>query len=70
MEQQFLVKNFDDDDYVGEDELLAVVHDFIEENVLINVINKFLDEDTDYLKYKDREIRWLAAKVRFRAIKN
>lgn len=70
MEQQFLVKNFDDDYYVGEDELLEVVHDFIEENVLINVINKFLDEDTEYLKYKDREIRWLAAKVRFRALKN
>ena len=69
MEQQLLVKNFDDD-YVGEDELLEVVHDFIEENVLINVINKFLDEDTEYLKYKDREMRWLAAKVRFRVIKN
>lgn len=33
MEQQFLVKNFDDDYYVGEDELWEVVHDFIEESV-------------------------------------
>jgi len=36
--------------------------------VLINVINKFIDEDAEYLKVKEREIRWLAAKARFRAI--
>ncbi len=69
MEDGFVVKNFKDKDYMGEEELLAFVNDFIEENVLIKVINDFVDEDMEYLRVKDREIRWLAAKARFRAIK-
>lgn len=69
MEGRILVKNFTDDDYIEEEELLAVINDFIEENVLITIINDCIEEDTDYLKVKDRQIRWLAAKTRFRAIK-
>jgi len=64
-----MVKNFDNDDYNDEKELLKAVHDFIEENVLITIINEFIDEDSRYLKVKDRELRWLAAKARFRAVK-
>lgn len=68
MGEQVGAKNFNNKDYAGDEELLDIVNDFIEENVLIGVINKFIGEDTEYLKVKDREIRWLAAKARFRAI--
>jgi len=69
MEKQVMVKNFNGNDYIDEKELLVIIHDFIEENVLINIINEFIDEDIHYLKTKDRELRWLAAKARFRAVK-
>jgi hypothetical protein len=52
MEERFVVKNFKDIDYMGEEELLAFLNDFIEENVLIKVINDFVDEDTEYLRLK------------------
>jgi len=52
-----------------EEELLAIIHDFIEESVLKTIINEFVDEDGEYLKVKNRELRWLAAKARFRAVK-
>ena len=68
MGEQVGVNNLHNKDYSGDAELLEFVHDFIEENVLINVINKFIDEDTEYLKVKEREIRWLTAKARFRAV--
>jgi len=60
----------DNADCSSDTELLEFVHDVIEENVLINLINKFIDEDADYFKAKEREIRWLAAKARFRAIQD
>lgn len=68
MGEQVGVNSLDNKDYSGDTELLEFVNEFIEENVLINVINKFIDEDAEYLKVKEREIRWLAAKARFRAI--
>jgi len=54
--------------YSSDAKLLEFLYDVIEENVLINLINKFIDEDGDYLEVKEREIRWSAAKTRFRAI--
>ncbi|EKF86111.1 hypothetical protein [Methanobacterium formicicum] len=69
MEEQFLVKSLMKDDYVEEDHLLLLVTDLIEEYVLTKIINEFKDEDVDYLKVKDRQLRWLAAKARFRAVK-
>jgi len=64
-----LVKSLMKDDYVEEDHLLLLVTDLIEEYVLTKIINEFKDEDVDYLKVKDRQLRWLAAKARFRAVK-
>ncbi|WP_321423256.1 hypothetical protein [uncultured Methanobacterium sp.] len=69
MEEQFLVKSLMEDDSVEEDHLLLLVTDLIEEYVLTKIINEFKDEDMDYLKVKDRQLRWLAAKARFRAVK-
>lgn len=64
-----MVKSLMKDDYVEEDHLLLLVTDLIEEYVLTKIINEFKDEDVDYLKVKDRQLRWLAAKARFRAVK-
>jgi hypothetical protein len=69
MEEQFLVNSLMKDDSVEEDHLLLLVTDLIEEYVLTKIINEFKDEDLDYLKVKDRQLRWLAAKARFRAVK-
>jgi hypothetical protein len=69
MEEQFLVNSLMKDDSVEEDHLLLLVTDLIEEYVLTKIINEFKDEDVDYLKVKDRQLRWLAAKARFRAVK-
>jgi hypothetical protein len=69
MEEQFLVESLMEDDYAEEDQLLLWVNDLIEEYVLKKIINEFKDEDVDYLKLKDRQLRWLAAKARFRAVK-
>jgi|WetSurMetagenome_2_1015567.scaffolds.fasta_scaffold1030571_1 hypothetical protein len=69
MEAQFLVKSLMKDDSVEEDDLLLLVNDYIEEYILTKIINEFTDEDVDYLKVKDRQLRWLAAKARFRAVK-
>lgn len=52
-----------------EDQLLLLINDLIEEHVLTKIINEFTEEDTDYLKIKDRQLRWLVAKARFRAFK-
>ncbi len=64
-----MVKSLMEDDSVEEDHLLLLVTDLIEEYVLTKIINEFKDEDMDYLKVKDRQLRWLAAKARFRAVK-
>ena len=69
MEEQFLVNSLMKDDSVEEDHLLLLVTDLIEEYVLTKIVNEFKDEDVDYLKVKDRQLRWLAAKARFRAVK-
>jgi hypothetical protein len=69
MEGQFLAKKLMKDDSVEEDHLLLFVNDLIEEYILTKIINEFTDEDVDYLKVKDRQLRWLAAKARFRAVK-
>ena len=69
MEEQFLVNSLMKDDSVEEDHLLLLVTDLIEEYVLTKIIDEFKDEDVDYLKVKDRQLRWLAAKARFRAVK-
>ncbi len=68
MGKQVVLNGLDNKDYSEDSELLKLVHEFIEENVLIDVINNFIDEDSHYFKTKEREIRWLAAKARFRAI--
>ena len=70
MGEQDVFNFLDNEDCSSDKELLEFVDDVIEENVLINLINKFIDEDADYLKVKEREIRWLAAKARFRAIQD
>lgn len=64
-----MFKNFNNNNFIEEEELLTIIHDFIEENVLIKIINDCVDDDIEYLRVKNREIRWLAAKTRFRAIK-
>jgi len=64
-----LVKHLMKDGSDEEDHLLLLVTDLIEEYVLTKIINEFKDEDVDYLKVKDRQLRWLAAKARFRAFK-
>lgn len=69
MKGQFLVKNLMKDDSAEEDHFLLLVNDLIEEYILTKIINEFSDEDVDYLKVKDRQLRWLAAKARFRAVK-
>ena len=69
MKGQFLVKNLMKDDSAEEDHLLLLVNNLIEEYILTKIINEFTDEDVDYLKVKDRQLRWLAAKARFRAVK-
>lgn len=69
MEEQFLVKSLMKNDSAEEDHLLLLVNDLIEEYVLTKIINEFTDKDADYLKVKDRQLRWLAAKARFRAVK-
>jgi hypothetical protein len=66
MEEGILVKNFSDSSYIKEEELLKIIHDFIEESVLQGIINEFVKEDVGYLRLKNRQIRWLAAKTRFR----
>lgn len=67
MKEPIMVKNFIDGNQIKEDDLLAIIHDFIEESVLKSVINEFIDEDVNYLKVKNRELRWLATKARFGA---
>jgi hypothetical protein len=67
MKERIMVKNFIDENQIKEEDLLAIIHDFIEESVLKRVINDFIDEDVNYLKVKNRELRWLATKSRFRA---
>lgn len=69
MEEQFLVKNLMKDGSNEEDQLLLLINDLIEEHVLTKIINELTEEDTDYLKIKDRQLRWLVAKARFRAFK-
>ena len=69
MEEQFLVKHLMKDGSDEEDHLLLLINDLIEEHVLTKIINEFTEEDTDYLKIKDRQLRWLVAKARFRAFK-
>lgn len=69
MEENFLVKSLMKDDSAEEDHLLLLVNNLIEEYILTKIINEFTDEDVDYLKVKDRQLRWLAAKARFRAVK-
>ncbi len=64
-----MVKHLMKDGSDEEDHLLLLVTDLIEEYVLTKIINEFKDEDVDYLKVKDRQLRWLAAKARFRAVK-
>ena len=67
MKERVMVKNFSDENYINEEDLLAIIHDFIEESILKSVINEFIDEDVNYLKVKNRELLWLATKTRFRA---
>ncbi len=69
MEEQFLVKGLMKDNSAEEDHFLLLVNDLIEEYILTKIINEFTEEDVDYLKVKDRQLRWLAAKARFRAVK-
>lgn len=69
MEEQFLVKSLMKNESAEEDHLLLWVNDLIEEYILKKIIDEFTDEDLDYLKVKDRQLRWLAAKARFRAVK-
>ena len=69
MEEHLLVKSLMKDDSAEEDHLLLLVNNLIEEYILTKIINEFTDEDVDYLKVKDRQLRWLAAKARFRAVK-
>ncbi len=64
-----MVKHLMKDGSDEEDHLLLLINDLIEEHVLTKIINEFTDEDTDYLKIKDRQLRWLVAKARFRAVK-
>lgn len=70
MEKRVMVKNFNNEDLIDENELLALINDFIEENVLIKLIEDFVDEDIYYMRTKTNELRWLAAKTRFRALKS
>lgn len=64
-----MVKNLMKDGSNEEDQLLLLINDLIEEHVLTKIINELTEEDTDYLKIKDRQLRWLVAKARFRAFK-
>ena len=66
MKERITVKNFIDENQIKVEDLLAIIHDFIEESVLKSIINEFMDEDVNYLKVKNRELRWLATKARFR----
>ena len=66
MEEPIMVKNFNNEDFIDEEEIFAIINDFIEENILLNIINDFIDEDVQYLRVKEQELRWLAAKTRFR----
>jgi hypothetical protein len=69
MEEHYLVKSLMKDDFAGDDYLQLLVNKLVEEYILTKIINEFTDEDVDYLKVKDRQLRWLAAKARFRAVK-
>lgn len=65
-EEQILLEKYLDEDSFGEEEFLEFINNFIEEDLLRNIISDVLEDDLEYLKGKHRELRWLAAKTRFR----
>lgn len=67
MKERIMVRGFIDENQINEDDLLEIIHDFIEESILKSLINEFIDEEVNYLNVKNRELRWLATKARFRA---
>lgn len=52
------------------DDLLNYISSIIEAIIIQNCINDVDEEHLEYLKAKNREIMWLAAKSRFRAKNN
>ena len=67
MKERIMARGFIDENQINEDDLLEIIHDFIEESILKSLINEFIDEEVNYLNVKNRELRWLATKARFRA---
>ncbi|MBI5679908.1 MAG: hypothetical protein HZC47_03305 [Methanobacterium sp.] len=63
-------KYFLKDIYSDEDELLSYIYSIIEANTIKSCIDDSSSEYIEYLKFKNREIRWLSAKSRFRAKSN
>ena len=61
-----LLKNRD----VNGEELLEYIFSIIEAVAIKTYIDDISDESGRYLKIKNQEVRWLAAKTRFRAKSN
>lgn len=66
----FLEHNLLKNKYVDEEELLSYIASIIEAVTIKNCINNVNIGKDKYLKIKEQEIRWLAAKSRFRAKSN
>ncbi len=56
--------------YAEDDDLLSYISSIIEAITIKNCIDDVTEENLEYLKVKNREIMWLAAKSRFRARSN
>jgi len=63
----FLEHNLLKNKNVDEDNLLTYISSIIEAVTIKNCIKDDNEEYLGYLKFKTREMRWLAAKTRFRA---
>lgn len=63
----FLEHNFQKSKYVNENELLSYISSIIEAVTINSCINEIDYGSSKYLKTKNKEIMWLAAKSRFRA---
>lgn len=66
----FLEHNLLKNKNVDEDDLLMYISSIIEAVTIKNCVEAVDDEYLEYLKFKNREIRWLAAKTRFKAKSN
>ncbi|MDI6723083.1 MAG: hypothetical protein QMD61_00400 [Methanobacterium sp.] len=66
----FLEHNLQKSKYVDEEDLLEYISSIIEVVTISSCIDDVTDEYVEYIKYKSREMIWLAAKSRFRAKSN